>query len=705
MKADGSVPMTGSLNMANNGLINLSYINGIDYDDFYNSFVTHREDGNIHRTIDDSGVAVTDLWSASKISSEIALASGGDFKSDGTVAMVGNIDLNTNGIINLTYINGVDYDIFYNSFVTHRNESSIHRTINDSGSSTTDLWSASKISSAIAGVAGGGDFQSDGSVFMEGPLNMGVNSIENIDYLSGEISFKPNDQDTSLLVKLSEVSIGSAGSLVNQLYPTFAFPGASPFADTSNPAVALSEGNKRARKTSAASYVYGITSETFLGNSETEMCFQVIAQGTSVVAGICTSLVNNGTSGVPQNGSLLMWDTDVRSFQVSNGAKDTSGAPIAPLFTPVGLGLETGGYYKIKLSGGIVSFYKSTINWDETLLMVRYALPTFMYPTALRFFCGDAQGNDSPLDFDVRIIPPPGGGGGGALQHTVDLVVNGSVDVTGGLVVDTRNVLQELDDITGELLTKTSDITGLSGLTTAEVNQLKNIDLETITNGQWGYVSNMDQHIGTTDDVQFENINVGSLNSLVSQNFDGGLINESTTVLNDTVTVNSDIIVNGVIQDTRIDSFKMRVAVGLDQTMTLVAGAAAQQFSSSNLSSGTLVITDTGAATNDFTILGNAFTTIISVAGFYKFDFSTCIEPAEDGMLYEIGFYLNGVASDFQTYGDKLRQRFHETTVFGLFYCVPSDNVSVKIGCTGVSGTVVIRKPKLMIQRMNYNRV
>jgi len=274
-----------------------------------------------------------------------------------------------------------------------------------------------------------------------------------------------------------------------------------------------------------------------------------------------------------------------------------------------------------------------------------------MYPTALRFFCGDGQGAASPVDFDVRIIPPPGGGGGGgALQHTVDLVVNGSVDVTGGLVVDTRNVLQELDDITGELLTKTSDITGLSGLTTAEVNQLKNIDLETITNGQWGYVSNMDQHIGTTDDVQFENINVGSLNSLVSQNFDGGLINESTTVLNDTLTVNDDIIVNSVIQDTRIDSFKMRVAGGLDQTMTLVAGAAAQQFSSSNLSSGTLVITDTGAATNDFTIWSNAFTTIISVAGFYKFDFSTCIEPAEDGMLYEIGFYLNGVASDFQTY-------------------------------------------------------
>lgn len=46
------------------------------------------------------------------------------------------------------------------------------------------------------------------------------------------------------------------------------------------------------------------------------------------------------------------------------------------------------------------------------------------------------------------------------------------------------------------------------GLTTAEVDQLQNIDAVTITNTQWGYLGNMDQDVTTTSDVTFNDVTV-----------------------------------------------------------------------------------------------------------------------------------------------------------------------------------------------------
>jgi hypothetical protein len=47
---------------------------------------------------------------------------------------------------------------------------------------------------------------------------------------------------------------------------------------------------------------------------------------------------------------------------------------------------------------------------------------------------------------------------------------------------------------------------GLKGLTTDEVTQLKNIDSETISNVQWGYLGGMDQSLKTSDAVQFKKV-------------------------------------------------------------------------------------------------------------------------------------------------------------------------------------------------------
>lgn len=52
---------------------------------------------------------------------------------------------------------------------------------------------------------------------------------------------------------------------------------------------------------------------------------------------------------------------------------------------------------------------------------------------------------------------------------------------------------------------------GVEGLTTAEVNQLKNINTEAITNAQWAYVGAFNQGLATTDNVTFNDVTTNGL--------------------------------------------------------------------------------------------------------------------------------------------------------------------------------------------------
>lgn len=79
------------------------------------------------------------------------------------------------------------------------------------------------------------------------------------------------------------------------------------------------------------------------------------------------------------------------------------------------------------------------------------------------------------------------------------LTVNGNISVTGN--VDGRDVSADGADL-DELYTTI----GLSALTSAEVDQLENIDSVTISNTQWGYLGALDQSLTTTSDVQFDDI-------------------------------------------------------------------------------------------------------------------------------------------------------------------------------------------------------
>ena len=56
---------------------------------------------------------------------------------------------------------------------------------------------------------------------------------------------------------------------------------------------------------------------------------------------------------------------------------------------------------------------------------------------------------------------------------------------------------------------------GLTGLTTDEVDQLKNIDTTTISSTQWGYLGAMDQYVGTTANVSFNKVTLADGNDLI----------------------------------------------------------------------------------------------------------------------------------------------------------------------------------------------
>lgn len=66
---------------------------------------------------------------------------------------------------------------------THMDDSTIHRSINDSGSSNTDLWSAQKIASEIAAVSEGLDFKQSCRAATAG-ANITLSGIQTIDGVS-----------------------------------------------------------------------------------------------------------------------------------------------------------------------------------------------------------------------------------------------------------------------------------------------------------------------------------------------------------------------------------------------------------------------------------------------------------------------------------------------------------------------------------------
>ncbi len=106
------------------------------------SLDSHTGDANIHRTLNDLLTTTTNLWSASKIQGELdAKTNDTDFTSHTSAVNphgTGHTDL-TSGIGTNTHAQ-ID---------THISTATIHRTQSDTQTTTTNLWSASKINTEL----------------------------------------------------------------------------------------------------------------------------------------------------------------------------------------------------------------------------------------------------------------------------------------------------------------------------------------------------------------------------------------------------------------------------------------------------------------------------------------------------------------------------------------------------------------------------
>jgi hypothetical protein len=110
------------------------------------------------------------------------------------------------------------------------------------------------------------------------------------------------------------------------------------------------------------------------------------------------------------------------------------------------------------------------------------------------------------------------------------VAVTGSITVTGN--VDGRDV-----SVDGATLDNLNSTIGLGALTAAEVTQISNINANTISSTQWGYVSASDQALATSSDVIFNTIIADATSAtafVVRKNAVG------TTVFN--VNTSSDIV-------------------------------------------------------------------------------------------------------------------------------------------------------------------
>lgn len=112
------------------------------------TLTTHLNNLSIHRVLDDSLTTSANLWSASKIQTEIGASGGGDMlKSVYDIDDDGRVDFAE------TLSDGTNTSTAA-QVRTHIDDATLHRTINDAGSGATDLLSAQEIDSRISASSG-----------------------------------------------------------------------------------------------------------------------------------------------------------------------------------------------------------------------------------------------------------------------------------------------------------------------------------------------------------------------------------------------------------------------------------------------------------------------------------------------------------------------------------------------------------------------
>ena len=103
-----------------------------------------------HRIINDSGTSATELWSASKINTQLAGKAATSHTHAAADVISGTFpDARISQSSVTQHETAIDHNNLLNYNVAQ------HRIINDSGTSTTELWSASKINTQLAGKVSG----------------------------------------------------------------------------------------------------------------------------------------------------------------------------------------------------------------------------------------------------------------------------------------------------------------------------------------------------------------------------------------------------------------------------------------------------------------------------------------------------------------------------------------------------------------------
>ena len=153
------------------------------------------------------------------------------------------------------------------------------------------------------------------------------------------------------------------------------------------------------------------------------------------------------------------------------------------------------------------------------------------------------------------------------------------------------------------LSTTTTELNYLSGLTSAEATQVKNIDTSTISTTQWGYVGAMDQGLSTADTVTFGAITISKTTS--TDGAFGGTINTGG-FKSFTVTINSipnlsgkssgeiaevDTTENTTVTNSAVAESSVVIGVCADYELGVVC---------SNVQNGTFKITLTNQNTENF---------------------------------------------------------------------------------------------------------
>jgi len=124
----------------------------------------------------------------------------------------------------------------------------------------------------------------------------------------------------------------------------------------------------------------------------------------------------------------------------------------------------------------------------------------------------------------------------------------GGGDPTTASTVEATGAVMNSDFVSNGLMRRTGQdsydvvTNGIDGLTSSEVDQLKNNDGQPVSTTQWGYVSGLDQNLDTSANVSFNTVNNLSLAEQSSAfTVAGGSSNQKTLTVDETVALSSKL--------------------------------------------------------------------------------------------------------------------------------------------------------------------